>query len=40
MIGNAVPPMLEKFIGLAVTAYERRHSAVETTINSVLGLAA
>jgi hypothetical protein len=25
---------------LAVTAYERRHSAVETTINSVLGLAA
>jgi DNA (cytosine-5)-methyltransferase 1 len=40
MIGNAVPPMLAKFIGLAVTAYERRHSAVETTINSVLGLAA
>jgi DNA (cytosine-5)-methyltransferase 1 len=39
MIGNAVPPMLAKFVGLAVMAYERRHF-LKTVTNSIADLAA
>jgi len=40
MIGNAVPPLLARYVGQRIMTYERRHSAVEVASAPISALAA